>query len=483
MPREVELKVRVEIPDDLLELLTPKIEPPREENDNLIYVEPPPRLILLGHKIILERVTGYKPLAEKIQQFSRLEEATEDVFTFTINRMSLWKAAQQGLTSDEIVEFLKLNAKSPPKPSLINWIHRIMANFGVAKIVAEKDYNVLEAIDEETMERLIQFRDVKAHLYRKLTPTRWRITSGHRAEVKQALLRHGYPVEDYGLFEEFPKLRIDFKPGFKPRDYQKEALGRFLKLGSGVVVLPPGTGKTIIAVMATVHLQAPTLVIVSRAQICEQFRREYLDKTTARDIEISTIYGGSKNRTPKQITITTYQTASKSNYISKAIWRHKWGLVVYDEVQHVPANLWSRTAQIQAVRRLGLTATPVREDQQEKLIFSLIGPPIMDRGWLEMAEEGWIAEVEAYEVLVDLPKRLSRTYEKGNDFKKMIITANNPEKIKATQKLLEKHKDDQRAPRILERSLTYPLSPVRPVISVETRSTRTLGKGRLNGWF
>jgi DNA excision repair protein ERCC-3 len=446
--REVELKVRVEIPEELLELLktaayqnsTSKSE---SESEGIVYLEAPPKAVVIGHKIILERRPGYKELAEKIQAFTRLEEANEDVFTFLVNRMSLWKAAEAGLSSDEIVEFLKVCARSPPKPSLRNWIHRVMATYGVARIVAEKDYNVLEAVDADTMARLLQFRDVKAHLYRQLTPNRWRIKGGHRADLKKALLEKGYPVKDHGIFEEFPKLKLEHRPDFQARDYQEEALNRFTSLGGGVVILPPGTGKTVIAVMATVALKAPTLVISNRAQVCEQFRREYLEKTTVRDIETSVIHGGSKQRYPKPITLTTYQMASGSSSVSKRIWEHKWGLIVYDEVQHVPATLWSRTAEIQATRRLGLTATPVREDRQEKQIFSLIGPPIMDRGWLEMAEEGFIAEVDAYEVRVGISKGLRQQYEKASDFNKVLLTANNPSKVRVVKKLLDQYWEDQ----------------------------------------
>ena len=195
--------------------------------------------------------------------------------------------------------------------------------------------------------------------------------------------------------------------------------------------------------MATAALKAPTLVICTRAQICEQFREEYLDKTTVRPHDVAVIHGQSKTRYTMPITITTYQMASGSSYIAKNIWEHKWGLVVYDEVQHIPADLWKRTTRIQAIRRLGLTATPVREDAQERRIFSLIGPPLIDRGWLEMAEEGFIAEVEAYEILIGMSAKKWRDYQRASDWNRVLLTANNPMKIGVVRELLEKHVEDQ----------------------------------------
>jgi len=451
--REIEFKVKVEIPETFLELMRSQ-QPPADKtpgahmyempSPEVVFEEPPPKPIILGHKILLERRPGYEPVAEKIQSFSRLEEANEDVLVYLVNKLSLWKAAETGATPDEVVEFLKLHARTTPKSSLRNWIARIMSTYGAINIVAQDHFNILEAVDEETMNRLLNYRDVKSHLYRELSPTRWRITQGHRGELKQVLLDRGYPVKDQGIFEDFKPLRIEYEPGAREsRDYQEEALRRFTGIGGGTVILPPGTGKTVIAVMATVDLKAPTLVLCTRAQICEQFRREYLGKTTARADEIAVIHGGSRIRRPRAITITTYQMASGSSRLAKAIWGRRWGLIVYDECQHIPSDLWRKTAQIQAVRRLGLTATPVREDAQEKRIFSLIGPPIMDRGWLEMAEEGFIAEVEAYEVLVGLSKTLRQRYERGSDWDRVLITANNPAKIENVRQLLEKHDADQ----------------------------------------
>jgi len=427
LSEEIELKVRVEVPPDLVKRLFSSLvvqaapRPPRD-------ADAAPNLFLVGHKVV--------------ERFSRLEEASDDVLIYLVNRLSLWKAAEQRMTPDEVVEFLKLHARSPPKASLRNWIARTMTAYGAVRIVAEEGYNVLEAADEETMNRLLSYRAVKQYIYRRLGPTRGRIVAGRRADLKRLLIDRGYPVKDLGLIEEFKPIRIELRPEFKPRDYQEEALRRFVEAQSGVIILPPGTGKTVIAVMATVHFKAPTLYLTTRAEVCKQARQEYLRWTTIQPYQVAVFTGESRDRGVRPITVSTYQMASASG-AGKEIWRTRWGLVVLDEVQHLPGEVWRRVVEIQTVRRLGLTATPVREDKKEKDIFSLIGPPLMDRGWLEMAEEGFVAETEAYEVLVGMNPKTRAEYNRASDWQKVLITAMNPAKIQVVRELLRKHEGDQ----------------------------------------
>ena len=444
---EVELALRVKIPVETLRMLgaliaesiSQHLTPPSQAS---VETESVPRLFIVGHKVVVPRLNGFQEVANAVQRFSRLEESSEDVAIYYINRLSLWKAAEQGLTPDEVIEVLKRYGRTPPKPSLRNWIARVMSTYGAVRIIAGDGYNILETADATLMDRLLSFKDVKSCIYRRLSPTQARIVRGRRAELKRILLDKGYPVKDYGIIEEFKPIKISLKDGFQPRDYQLEALERFLKAGSGVVILPPGTGKTVIAVMATAHLKAPTLVLCTRAEICKQFRNEYLKHTTISpdDIAVITAETPLRQRVVKPITITTYQMATGKELHD--IWKTKWGLVVLDECQHTPSKVWRRVMDIQAIRRLGLTGTPVREDRLEKMIFALIGPPIIDRPWLEMAEEGWIAEAELYEVLVDLPPKLRAEYEKADDWGKVLITAMNPRKIEAVKEILKKHKGE-----------------------------------------
>jgi len=435
MSEEIELKVKLVLTPELKELLSgSRVQIPPGPEKTV-----PGKLMIIGHEIILPRENGYEELANLVGKFAKLEEASEDASVFRMNQLSLWKAAEH-YTTDEIIDFLKQHAKTPPKDSLKNWIARTMSVWGAFKIKSQDNFDVLEA-DPELLDRTLAIREVGQHIYKRISPTQARITQGHRGVLKQALLEQGFPVKDLGRYETFEPLQIDFKPDFKPYPDQEEALNEFLKYGAGTIIMPAGTGKTVIAVMITTKLKAPTLIITPKAEICEQFKNEFLTKTKVQVWKISVIHGGTTNKEIKPITITTYDSAT--GHIYDRLWKQQWGLIVFDEAQHVPAKIWSRTARLQAVRRLGLTATPVREDSQEKMIFSLIGPPVYDRGWLEMAEEGRIAKARCYEVLVDMPKSRWETYNRGTEWDKIVIASGNPAKLDVVEELLKKHENDQ----------------------------------------
>ena len=448
MTEEIELRVKIVLTPELKALLRgarvqiPAKAPPSTPISTPTSI-PTPKLMIVGHDVVIEKTPEAKPIAEFVQKFSKLDRASEDVLIFNINRLSLWKAAEKH-TADEVIDFLKQHAKSPPSDSLRRWISRTMSMWDSLKIVGANGYNVLEAADDKLLDRVLSMREVKSHIFRRLTPTTARITSGHRGHLKQVLIEKGYPVKDLGLYEEFEPIKIELKPEVMkdPRygAYQKEAVEEFLRYGAGTIVLPGGAGKTVIAIMAATSLDAPTLVLATRAQICEQFKREFLSKTTVSSYNVSCIHGGSRDRTIRPITICTYQIARSLT----GLWKRRWGLVIYDESQHIPSPIWSKTSRIQATRRLGLTATPVREDKQEKLIFSLIGPAVFEKGWMEMAEEGYIAKAKAYEILVDMPDRIARRYSHTMDERqKYILASTNSGKLPIIKRLLDKHERDK----------------------------------------
>lgn len=448
MSEEIELRIRVVLTPELKALLSgSRVQIPAKEtappSTSISIPTHTPKLLIVGHDVVIEKTPEAKPITDFVQHFSKLDRASEDVLIFNINRLSLWKAAEKH-AADEVIDFLKQHAKTPPKDSLKRWIFSTMSQWDSLKIMAQDNYNVLEAIDEKLLDRVLAMREAKQHIYKRLGPTTARIIAGHRGHLKQVLIDKGYPVKDLGIYEKFEPIRIELKPEVMkdPRyaAYQKEAVEEFLHYGAGTIVLPGGSGKTVIAVMAAATLNAPTLILATRAQICEQFKREFLSKTTVKSCNVSCIHGGSRDRNIRPITICTYQIARSLS----GLWKRQWGLVVYDESQHIPSPIWSRTTRIQATRRLGLTATPVREDKQEKLIFSLIGPSVYEKGWMEMAEAGFIAKAKAYEILVDMPERIARHYAHSLDERqKYIIASTNSGKLPVIKKLLEKHEQDK----------------------------------------
>lgn len=451
---EIELKIKVVLTPQLKALLTgSRVRIPASAPKEEVPVGPAgSKLMIVGHDIVIEKAPEAKPLTKFVEKFAKLNRASEDMLMYTINRLSLWKAAER-FTPDRVIDFLKQHAKTAPKDSLKRWISGTMSQWGMLQIESQENYEVLKSSDEKALDRVYAMHDVKSHLFRRIAPTKARIIRGHRGDLKQALIDKGYPVKDVAGYEAFEPLRFDLKAEVQqdPRyeGYQKEAVEEFLRYGAGTVVLPGGSGKTVIAVMAATALKAPTLVLATRAQICEQFKREFLTKTTLTPHHVACIHGDSRDRTVKPITMCTYQIATgsgerRSGALARQIWRSKWGLIIYDESQHIPAKMWSRTTMIQATRRLGLTATPIREDQKERLIFSLIGPPVFEKGWLEMAEEGYIAKAKAWEILVDMPQRFTTRYNQAtNEREKYVLASTNPGKYSVIAKLLEKHAEDR----------------------------------------
>ncbi|KXB01416.1 hypothetical protein AKJ41_01600 [candidate division MSBL1 archaeon SCGC-AAA259O05] len=253
------------------------------------------------------------------------------------------------------------------------------------------------------------------------------------------MIDKGYPVVDRGKFEEFEPLEIDMNDDFEPRVGQIEALESFMTAGSGVVVIPPGTGKTVLAVMATAELEAPTLILTTKAEVVEQYRDEYLDKTSLSDRKISVIHGGVSKKTVSPVTVTTYQSAT-TRTVSRKLWDREWGLMVLDEAQHIPSDVWRRVIDFQATRRLGTTATAVREDKKQKEIFSLIGPLVYAPSWKKMENRGAIAKAETEVLLVPMAKSRFKRYHQADKRKKYELASSNPKKFEVIGHLLKKHK-------------------------------------------
>lgn len=448
---EIELRVKIVVTPELKALLrgpgvqipAPERRPPPTSTPTFTPTSTP-KLMIVGHDIVIEKTPECKPIADFVQKFTKLDRASEDILIFNINRLSLWKVAEKH-TSDEVIEFLKRHAKSPPSDSLKRWISRTMSQWDSLRISSEDTYDYLEAADAKLLDRILSMREAKSHVFRRLEPTKARITQGHRGHLKRVLIEKGYPVKDLGRYEEFEPLHFDLKPEVMkdPRyaGYQEEAVEAFLRYGSGTVILPGGSGKTVIAVAVAAKLKAPNLVLTTRSEVVKQFYAEFLEKTTITEDQVKYIDADVRDRRLRPITICTYQIARNL----PSLWKVKWGLITYDENQHVPAPIWRKTASdLQAVRRLGLTATPVREDKDEKLIFSLVGPPCFEKGWMEMAEEGYIAKAKAYEVLVDMPDRIARRYAHSLDERmKYQLASSNPGKIPVIRGLLDKHVDDK----------------------------------------
>jgi DNA excision repair protein ERCC-3 len=272
------------------------------------------------------------------------------------------------------------------------------------------------------------------------------------------LIRAGWPVQDEAPLAVGESLDIVLRGEslaglpFAPRDYQAEAARAVLGSGGpgtgyGVVALPCGSGKTVVGILIMSLLKTNTLILTPNVAAVHQWIEELLDKTGLGREQIAEYSGDSKSVAP--VTIATYQIITwrphrDSDFPHFRLFRERqWGLIIYDEVHLLPAPVFRVTAELQAVRRLGLTATLIREDGAEDAVFSLVGPKRYDVPWKDLEGKGWIAEAICTEIRLDLPEQLKIPYAVARSREKYRIASENPLKKDIVLQLIENHPDDQ----------------------------------------
>jgi DNA excision repair protein ERCC-3 len=381
------------------------------------------------------------------------------------------------LGSQQILDSLNTYSKYPVPDNVGRDIEDYIARYGRVKVVragVDPDSKVTEANlgqlilvseDPALIAEIVRHKAVKPYLQKQLSPTEVAVVPGMRGHVKQALVQVGYPAEDLAGYIEGEGLPLQLLPeteagqNFALRHYQEEAAEVFYASGkavggSGTIVLPCGAGKTIVGMAAMAQLQASTLILCPNTVAVHQWRDELLDKTSLTPAEIGEYTGQSKDIRP--VTIATYQvltyrkrgskkkTFNIEDFIHFGLFNARnWGLIIYDEVHLLPAPVFRVTAEIQARRRLGLTATLIREDGLESDVFSLIGPKRYDVPWKVLEREGWIATAECTEIRVALPEELRMEYALTDNRQKARFAAENPAKKEALYHLLKKHRNDQ----------------------------------------
>jgi len=276
----------------------------------------------------------------------------------------------------------------------------------------------------------------------RLADNRARIQAFARGQLKQELLKLGWPAEDLaGYTPGTPhEIALD-NAGWNLRDYQQQAVDRFWNGGSGVVVLPCGAGKTLVGAGAMSVAKTNTLILVTNTVSARQWKQELVSRTTLTEDEIGEYSGSVKEIKP--VTIATYQiltTKKKTEFTHLSLLNaNDWGLIIYDEVHLLPAPIFKMTAELQARRRLGLTATLVREDGKEGDVFTLIGPKRFDAPWKEIEAQGYIAPAACYEVRIDLPESERLDYAIASMDDRYRIAASSQVKIPVMRQLMKKH--------------------------------------------
>src|SRR5215831_16195058 len=420
-------------------------------------------MIVQGDKTALLEVNSerYAEARDILARFAELEKSPEYIHTYRITPLSLWHAASAGLQAADIIDGLNEFAKYLVPGNVIQDIQEYIACYGCVKLVQEGDDLHLVSDDAYLIRELMEHKAFRAYIVDVINPTRLAVHPVMRGHIKQVLVQIGYPAEDlagYATGDVLPfQLRAETRDGrpFTLRGYQQEAAEIFYAAGSarggsGTIVLPCGAGKTIVGMTAMHQLQTSTLILSPNTVAVRQWIHELLDKTTLTEEEIGEYSGLTKDIKP--VTVSTYQilTYRKRGAAQEAGYEHfalfsarNWGLIIYDEVHLLPAPVFRITAEIQARRRLGLTATLVREDHREEDVFSLIGPKKYDVPWKELEHQGWIATAECHEIRMPLPNELRMTYAMSEDREKYRVAAENPIKYEALRLILDKHPDDQ----------------------------------------
>lgn len=419
-----------------------------------------PLIVHADRSVVLET---FNPRAEAarvaIAPFAELERSPEHLHTYRITPLSLWNAASAGHDGEAIVDALRRHSKFPLPPSLEVDVAELASRWGRLRLATVEDELRLEVAegDEPLLVQVARHDPVAPLLGPARGARAFAVALGNRGALKQALLGVGWPVQDVAGYLDGATLPFALADGFEVRAYQEEAAEAFYQSGSaaggsGVVVLPPGSGKTIVGLAAMARVGQRTLVLTTSRTSATQWRHELLRKTTLTADQVAE-YGTGSRKAIAAVTLCTYQmlttrargTATGDGEPSyphlDLMRRHEWGLIVYDEVHLLPAPVFRLTAEIQARRRLGLTATLIREDGREGDVFSLIGPKRYDRPWRELERDGWIASADCCEVRLRLPEGERMDYALAEPRSRYRLAATTAAKDALVRAILTRHAD------------------------------------------
>ncbi len=417
-------------------------------------------LIIQSDRSILLEVDNplFTEVRDLLGRFAELEKSPEHIHTYRITPLSLWNAAASGLAAKKILDVLENYSKYPIPQNIGVEITENISRYGRIKLIEENKTYYLVSEDIPLLAQIWNNRNIRPFLKGKPDNNRIQIDTLMRGHVKQSLIKIGFPVQDLAGYIEGDFFQINLREktlaqsNFGIRAYQSDAIDTFhakgdVSGGSGVIVLPCGAGKTIVGIGVVTLLKMKALILATSTVAVRQWIQEFLDKTNLSEGDIGEYTGETKSIRP--ITVTTYQMMTyrkrKSNQFPhfQLFNQQNWGIIIYDEVHLLPAPIFRITAELQTRRRLGLTATLVREDDHQDDVFSLIGPKKYDVPWKTLEKQGWIAQAVCTEVRIDLPKDLKMPYALASSRTQFRISSENTNKYNVILSLFKKHKDDQ----------------------------------------
>ena len=391
---------------------------------------------------------------DAISPFAELEKSPEHIHTYRVTPLSLWNAASSGLNTEAIVGALKQYSRYDIPEIVLTTVAEQMRRYGLIRLVRRDGRMLLVSSDALLLNEIVRDRKIQSFITAPVDEHTVEIKPDLRGHIKQALIKLGFPVEDTAGYEDGDPLVFNLRSTaltgnpFVIRDYQRSAVNAYYRGGgpeggSGVVVLPCGAGKTMVGIGAMALLQTETLILVTNTVAIRQWREELLDKTDIPPGMIGEFSGEKKEVMPVTVAtynILTYRRKKNQDFLHFDLFRSKnWGLIIYDEVHLLPAPVFRMTSEIQSKRRLGLTATLIREDGMEADVFSLIGPKKYDIPWKILEKSNWIAEAVCTEVRIELPEHLRYQYSIAKDREKFRISSENEDKMEIAATLLAHH--------------------------------------------
>ena len=405
-------------------------------------------LIVQSDKTLLLEVDHEQAEAARreIAPFAELERAPEHIHTYRLTPLGLWNARAAGHDAEGVIDTLLRYSRYAVPHALLVDIADTMDKYGRLKLIDDPVNGlVMVSNNLSVLEEVLRAKRTAGMFGKRIDDLTIVVHPSERGHLKQALLKVGWPAEDLAGYVDGEAHEIDLaEDGWTLRDYQRQAAEGFWHGGSGVVVLPCGAGKTLVGAAAMAMAKATTLILVTSSVSAQQWRDELIRRTSLTDEEIGEYSGARKEVRP--VTIATYQVLTSRR---KGVYPHldlfdtrDWGLIIYDEVHLLPAPVFRFTADLQARRRLGLTATLVREDGNETEVFSLIGPKRYDAPWREIESQGYIAPADCVEVRVSLPDSDRLAYATAEQQDRYRLAATAKEKVPVVKQLIAAHPDE-----------------------------------------
>jgi DNA excision repair protein ERCC-3 len=414
-----------------------------------------PLIVQSDNTLLLEvDNTDFEIARDSIAPFAELEKSPEHIHSYRISPLSLWNAASSGLKYQQIIDVLLKFSRYDIPEIVRTTIKEQMQRYGLLKLVMVNGEIILTSKDAILLNEIINDKKVNVYIDTRLNDNNIKIKASYRGHIKQALIKIGFPVEDLAGYEKGDPCEINLKETiageekFVIRDYQQSSMNAFYRGGgpdggSGIVVLPCGAGKTIIGIGIMAMLKTETLILVTNTVALRQWKEEIKNKTDVDHELLGEFSGEIKEVKPITIAtynILTYRKDKNGPFLHFDIFSKKnWGLIIYDEVHLLPAPVFRMTSEIQSKRRLGLTATLIREDGMESDVFSLIGPKKYDMPWKVLEKSQWIAQALCTEVRVDLPDELRMHYSISKDRDKFRIASENERKMDVVKKIIKNH--------------------------------------------